>query len=591
MLSGRGNKTPERAKNTGATLRRLWGYIARHKGLALAALALSLIGNLLALVGPWLSGRAINAINPGAGAVDFGQVFLYCALMAVFYIASSVLGYIVSALMIKLSQSVISRLRREVQSRLLDLPVGYFDRHQTGDIVSHISYDIDTLASSLSNDLIQVVASVVTVIGSLVMMLLISPPLVVVFAVTIPLSVLFTRYMSRKVRPLFRKRSKALGELNGYAEEVISGLKTVKAYRSEAVFTERFEEKNAEAAEAYYRAEYFGSITGPAVNFINNLSLSFISVLGAALYLLGRMMLGDLSSFVLYSRKFSGPINEVANIVSELQSAAAAAERVFRILDEQPEKPDAPGAEEAGAVKGHVRVENVTFGYVPGRTIVKNFSMDAVPGSLIAIVGQTGAGKTTLINLLMRFYDPDSGVIRLDGRDISSLTRRSLRRSYAMVLQDTWLFRGTVAENIAYGSKKATREQIISAAKAAMVHSFITGLPKGYDTVLDEEGQGVSQGQKQLLTIARAMLTDAHMLILDEATSSVDTRTERLISDAMRRLMRDKTCFVIAHRLSTIQGADRILVVSDGEIAEQGSHAELMASGGIYAGLYAAQFE
>lgn len=445
--------------------------------------------------------------------------------------------------------------------------------------------------ASLSNDLLQIAASVITVVGSLAMMLVISPVLVLVFAITIPMSVLFTRYMTRKVRPLFHKRSVKLGELNGFVEEIISGQKTTKAYHQEETMVSRFDVKNKEAVDAYYNADYYGSMTGPSVNFINNLSLAFISIFGALLFLFGGLTIGNLSSFVLYSRKFSGPINEMANIISELQSACAAAERVFRLIDEAPEPADAPDAKALDQVVGDVEMEHIHFGYEPQKTIIHDLSLHASPGSLVAIVGPTGAGKTTLINLLMRFYDPQSGEIRLDGNGIQSVTRKSLRLAYAMVLQDTWLFSGTIFENLAYGKKNARREDVEAAAKAARIHRYIMSLPKGYDTLLDDNGMNLSQGQKQLLTIARAMLLDAKMLILDEATSNVDTRTEIQIQAAMRTLMQDKTCFVIAHRLSTIQNADTILVVRDGDIVEQGKHEELMARQGFYAGLYNSQFQ
>ena len=469
--------------------------------------------------------------------------------------------------------------------------MGYFDTHQTGDVISRISYDIDTVNASLSNDLVQLLTTVITVAGALVMMVTISPRLVLVFAFTVPLSLFITKYITGRTRPLFRKRSASLGELNGFVEEMISGQKTLKVYGREEYTQSRFDRKNKEAVEAYYQAEYYGSVVGPCVNFINNLSLSLISVFGALLYLGGAMSVGDISSFVLYSRKFSGPINEAANIFSELQSALAAAERVFRLMDEETESADAPGAGELVRVRGDVRLQHVNFGYEPGRMILRNLSLEAHPGRLIAIVGPTGAGKTTLINLLMRFYDPQSGEILVDGQNALSYTRSSLRRAYAMVLQDTWLFHGTIYENLAYGKMDAGREEVEAAAKAARIHSFIMRLPEGYDTVLTDEGTNISKGQKQLLTIARAMLLDARMLILDEATSNVDTRTEQQIQRAMRTLMEGKTCFVIAHRLSTIENADLILVVDEGEVVEQGTHRELMNRGGTYRRMYEAQFE
>lgn len=583
--------TPEKPKDRKRVLRRLWGYLCRYKAMIIAALLLTFLSNILALIGPTLSGEAIDAIGTKAGGVNFKLVMYYCILMLVFYVVSSALSYILSVLMINLSQKVVFRMREDVFRKLSKLPVSFFDKHQTGDIVSRISYDIDTVNASLSNDLLQIATSIITVVGSLIMMLRISPVLVLVFAVTVPASIFFTKYMTTKVRPLFRNRSVKLGELNGYVEEIISGQKTIKAYNREKYFLSKFDVRNKEAVDAYYNADYYGSITGPSVNFINNMSLAFVSMFGAILFLLGHLSLGALSSFVLYSRKFSGPINEIANIISELQSACAAAERVFRLIDEEPESADALDAVNLTDVTGDVKLEHVKFGYVPGKTIIHDLNLHAEPGKLIAIVGPTGAGKTTVINLLMRFYDPDSGEIRLDGLNINNITRKSLRLSYAMVLQDTWLFSGTIFDNIAYGKKGATYDDVIAAAKAAHIHSFISRLPNGYDTFLDGEGTSISQGQKQLMTIARAMLLDAHMLILDEATSNVDTRTELKIQEAMRTLMENKTCFVIAHRLSTIQGADTILVVQNGDIVEQGNHKQLMDKNGVYASLYRSQFQ
>ena len=510
--------------------------------------------------------------------------------MAVFYAASSALSYILSALMIYLSQKIVYQMRKEVFEKLADMPVNYFDTHQTGDILSRISYDIDTVNASLSNDLLQICTSVITVVGSFIMMVRLSPPLVTIFFVTVPASILFTRYRTKKVRPLFHKRSEKLGELNGFTEEIISGHKTTKAYHQEATMQSRFDQKNEEAVTAFYNADYYGSITGPSVNFINNISLSLVSVFGALLYLYSKISLGDISSFVLYSRKFSGPINEAANILSELQSACSAADRVFQLLDEPSEKADAPDAIVLDHVRGDVKMENIRFGYTPDKIIIPDLNMIAPAGSTVAIVGHTGAGKTTLINLLMRFYDPQGGVISVDGHDIQHVTRKSLRLSYAMVLQDTWLFNGTIFDNIAYGKPGATMEEVTAAAKAAKIDSYIRKLPDGYQTYLSEDGVNISQGQKQLLTIARAMLLDAKMLILDEATSNVDTRTEIQIQAAMQELMKGKTCFIIAHRLSTIQHADNILVVDGGNIVEQGTHAQLMAKGGYYANLYQSQF-
>ncbi len=578
-------------QNRKKVLLRLWTYLFQHKWMILAALLLTFTSNLLALLGPMLSGLAIDYIGTAPGEANFPMVFYYCGLMLLFYIISSALSYLLSVLMIRLSQKVVYQMRKDLFDKLVELPVSFFDSHQTGDIISRISYDIDTVNASLSNDLLQIATSVITVVGSLIMMLFISPILVLVFAVTIPVSILFTRYMTTRVRPLFRKRSAKLGELNGFVEEIISGQKTTKSYHQEETMIGRFDVKNGDAVQAYYEADYYGSMIGPSVNFINNLSLALISVFGALLYLAGNLTPGNLSSFVLYSRKFSGPINEMANIISELQSACAAAERVFRLIDEEPEHADAPGAFTLPETAGDVRMEHIRFGYDPEKIIIHDLNLHAKPGSLVAIVGPTGAGKTTIINLLMRFYDPQEGRILMDGHDSRNITRKSLRAAYTMVLQDTWLFNGTIYENIAFSRPEATREEVEEAAKAARIHRYITQLPDGYDTIVSDNGMNISQGQKQMLTIARAMLSDAKMLILDEATSNVDTRTEQQIQAAMRNLMKDKTCFVIAHRLSTIQNADEILVVQKGDIVEQGNHEQLMAKGGVYAGLYRSQFQ
>ena len=572
------------------TIRRLLGYLMQYKWMFLLALLLAVVSNVFALIGPMLSGKAIDAIEPGLGKVLFAEVFRYCALMALFYVASAVLTYVNSVLMIHLSQRVTYRMRRDVFEHLLTLPVSYFDKLQAGDIISRISYDIDTINASLSNDAVTICTAIITVAGSLISMLMLSPALLCVFVITLPLTVLFTRARATKVRPLFRRRSAMLGKLNGYAEEIFSGQKSVKAYNQETEMVRRFDEKNEESVQANFIAEFTGGTVGPCVNFINNLSLCLISTGGALLYLFGHISLGAVGAFIQYSKKFSGPIGELANITSELQSAMAAADRIFTLLDQPSEAPDAPDAVELARSAGDVTLEHVRFAYTPDREIIHDLSVDVHAGQRIAIVGPTGAGKTTLVNLLMRFYDPQGGRITIDGRDIQQVTRKSLRLQYTMVLQDTWLFHGTIAENIAYGREGASQADIEQAARMAHVHDFITGLPEGYNTVLSDDGSSLSKGQKQLLTIARAMLADAPMLILDEATSNVDTRTERLIQDAMYSLMEGRTCFIIAHRLSTIQNADLILVVRDGDIVEQGTHSQLLQKGGFYAALYNAQF-
>ncbi len=594
-MAAPGPKTPaskkyERARDPKKALRGLWSYLKLYKWMLIAAVLLTFAGNGLALVGPMLSGKAIDAIM-GIGKVDFDTVFYYAGWMVLFYAASAALSYGLALLMRTITQKTVRKMRQDVFNKLMELPVGYFDTHLSGDIISRISYDIDVINTSLSNDVVQICASVVTVTGSFIMMVLIAPSLVVVMLITIPMSILYTRHMAKKTRPRYARRSAKLGEMNGFVEEMITGQKVIQAYAREEVMQKRFYDVNKAAMDAYYDADYCNATMGPTVNFINNLSLTLVTVFGALLYLKGTLSIGNISSFVQYSRKFSGPINEVANIAGEIQSALAAAERVFRVLNEEEEVSDVYGAVELDVVRGRVEIQNITFGYSEETPILKDFSLNVEPGRLIAIVGPTGAGKTTLINLLMRFYDPQKGEIRIDGREHREIKRDSLRRAYAMVLQDTWVFGGTIFDNIAYGRENATMEEVVEAAKAAHIHSYIKRLPDGYNTILTEDGVNISKGQKQLLTIARAMLLDSKMLILDEATSNVDTRTEIRIQKAMEKLMEGKTCFIIAHRLSTIQHADLILVVNNGQIAERGSHAELIQKKGFYYKLYTSQFE
>lgn len=588
---GKGPKDEKRRPRKKYLLFRLWRYLGRYYPLLIAGFLLMLLSSLLALVGPKLSGKAIDAIGIRAGGVDFERVFFYAGWMAVFYVFSAFFSYLLSLLTINLTRKVIYQMRKDVFEKLARLPVSFFDQYQTGDIISIITYDIDTVNQSLSNDFLQIMQSVITVLFSLVMMLSIAPVMVLIFVVTIPISALLTRFITSRSRPLYRVRSKKLGELNGFVEEMLGGQKTTRAYGREEQVIAAFDLKNEQAVGANTKAEYYGTLAGPSVNFMNNTSLALISVFGSLLYLQGGIGIGDISSFVQYSRKFSGPINETANILGELQSAFAAAERVFRLMDEIPEKPDEESARILREVYGEVALKKVSFGYPSGQKILKDFNLHARAGEQIAIVGPTGAGKTTVINLLMRFYDIDQGCILLDGEDTYKITRDSLRGAYTMVLQDAWLFHGTIYENLAYGRENITMEEVERAARAAMIYSYIQKLPEGFQTQITDNGVHISKGQRQLLTIARAMLSDAHMLILDEATSNVDTRTEMQIQKAMRSLMAEKTCFVIAHRLSTIRGADQILVIRDGRIAEQGNHKELLSKKGLYYQMYHAQFE
>lgn len=580
---------------------RLLGYVLNSWPLFILAVIMTLLSNQLALLGPKYSGDAIDAIASKSG-VNFAVVTDSVVKMLVCYVLSAVLSYVLSIVMINISQRVVYTMRKQLFEKLTTLPVGYFDTTATGDIISRISYDIDTVNASLSHDLVQVMTSLYTVIGSLVFMWNISKPMIIIFVITVPISILFTKYRSKKVRPHFQLRSKKLGELNGYAEEMLSGCRTIQAYHRESEIGSRFDKRNDEAMNAYFKAEYYASAMGPSVNFINNLSISLVMILGGILYMYSSsgliqsgslffITLGGVAQFVQYSRKFAGPINEFANILHEFQSAFSAAERVFRIIDTAPEKPDSSDAVSLSDVKGEVDFKNVSFGYDSSKEILHSISFKAKTGQTTAIVGPTGAGKTTVINLLMRFYDITKGCITVDGSIIDSIKREHLRKAYTMVLQDTWLFHGTVFENIAYGKENATYEEVIKAAKAAKIHNYIEHLPDGYDTVLSDDGINISKGQKQLITIARAMLSDAPMLILDEATSNVDSRTEIQIQEALSSLMKGRTCFVIAHRLSTIKNADNIIVIDKGEIIEQGNHSELLSLGGFYSKLYNSQFD
>lgn len=581
----------ENPKDTRGALLRMLKYLGTYKFLLALIILLSIGGNVLALLGPDFAGKAINEAAAGAGKVNFERVYYYAKRMLLCYLLSSAVTFSISIIMMYVSKWIAGKMRKDVFDKLMKLPVGYFDVNQAGDIISRVSYDIDVVGTCLATDVVQIINSIVTVTGSFVMMVIISPLLSVIALITVPLAIFYTSRMRRVTQPRFSKRSKVYGKMNGFVEEMFSGQKTINAYAYENGVNDRYDVINHEAADAYYDAEYYGVTMGPSVGAINNIGLALVGILGSALYLLEKINLGQISSFILYTRKFSGPINEIANIVNELYSALAAAERVFTLLDEPEETADAADAEVLADVRGHVEMKNVSFGYVPEKTILHDLSLDAHAGKLVAIVGPTGAGKTTIINLLMRFYDVNSGEIFVDEKETRSLTRRSLRGAYAMVLQDTWVFEGTIFENIAYGKENATMEEVVRAAKAAHIHKFITCLPQGYRTVISADGGNISKGQKQLLTIARAMLYDAKMLILDEATSNVDTETERQIQKAMRELMAGKTCFVIAHRLSTIKNANHILVLNQGDVMESGKHEELMAKKGFYYDLYAAQFE
>lgn len=554
------------------------------------AIITTVVANVLALYAPKLIGLAIDAIGV-SGNVNFDKVFYYAIVLIIVYLISSLFIYLLHRLLIIVSNRITFRLRKEIFEHLQRLPISYFDKNQTGDIISKISYDVDTINTSLSADILHLFNGIITAVGSFVMMYSISKILVLVVLVTVPVVFYIARLRMHKVKPLFRLRSRKLGELNGFTEEMLSGAKTIKAYGQEETMISKYDEKDVEASDAYYNADYQGSILGPSVNGINNLSLSFVSMFGTILFVQGSLSIGAISSFVMYSRKFAGPINETAGIITEIQTAITAAERVFRLLDEPVEVEDIKDAVVLQDTNGEVDIEHVSFGYVEDVKVLHDLNLHVDPGKLFAIVGPTGAGKTTIINLLMRFYDVDEGVIKIDGIPITNITRESLRQAFSMVLQESWLFEGTIQENVAYAKEGASLDEVIEVCKKAHIHNYIMSLPNNYQTVLTDNAINISKGQKQLLTIARAMLSTAKMLILDEATSNVDSKTEMQIQKAMLELMKGRTCFVIAHRLSTIKTADQILVLDHGQVIETGNHEQLLHNKGFYARLFNAQFD
>jgi len=580
------------AKNRTQTLKRLWYYLSYYKGRLILGIVLTILSNTLSLIGPYLTGQMINemaVVNEGLD-IDFHTIFILGGLMISFYLISAIMNYILSIALVKMSQSVVYKLRSDLFNKMTTVKVNYFDTNQTGDIISRMSYDIDTIAGSLSSDALSLITSTITLVVSFVMMIIVSPLLLLIFFITIPLSFLMTSLLSRIIKKKLRIRNRSLGELNGYTEEMISAQKTIQSYVQEEAIYEKYQSLNEDTAKKSYEAGYYLTTTGPSIMFINNFGTALVGTAGAVLALFGRILIGDLSAFMLYSKRFSGPINHVSNLIADIQSALAAAERVFYVLDQEDETKDIEDAKDFGIRQGAVKVDNISFRYVPETPVLENVSFNVKPGQTVAIVGETGAGKTTLVNLLMRFYDIDKGQILIDNTNIEHYNRRYYRKAFSMVLQDTWIFKGTVLENIKYGNGDVSFEEVVEAAKKARIHHYISHLPDGYDTMLSDEGVNISKGQKQLIVIARAMLSKSQLLILDEATSNVDTYTEVNIQEAMLNLMKNKTSFVIAHRLSTIRNADIILFVDKGNIIEQGTHDNLMAKKGHYHDLFMSQF-
>ncbi|HOA71516.1 MAG: ABC transporter ATP-binding protein [Bacillota bacterium] len=589
-----------RIKDFRGTLARLSSYLGPRKPALVVVIMLSVISTLFSIVSPKIMGKATTRLFegimqkaqgvPGAG-IDFEYIGRILAILAVLYVASAAFSFLQGFIMAGIAQSTVYEMRKQVQAKLNRLPLKYFDSRPHGEILSRVINDVDAVSSTLQESLVQVISAAVTLVGAFVMMLTISPWLTLVTLVTLPLTAVATWYVTRRSQGYFVGYRKVLGELNGYVEEMYAGHKVVKAFGLEDESINRFDQVNQELYEQGWKSQFLSGLLMPVIGLINNIGYVIVAVAGGLMVWKRTIEIGDIQAFINYSRRFTQPIRQTASIANVIQSTVAAAERIFEILDEEEETPDPEDAVPVPVdLKGEVRFEHVRFGYEEDKVLIEDLNFHAKPGQTIAIVGPTGAGKTTLVNLLMRFYDIDGGRITIDGIDIRDFKRSDLRRLFGMVLQDVWLFSGTIRDNIAYGRENATEEEMVRAAKAARADHFIRTLPDGYDTVLTEDASNLSQGQKQLLTIARGILADPPMMILDEATSNVDTRTEILVQEAMETLMKGRTSFVIAHRLSTIRNADLILVMDDGKIVEQGTHSELLARNGFYAELYYSQF-
>lgn len=569
------------------TLRRLYEYTAEYKGIMAALIFAALLANSFALVAPYVSGRAIDFIK-GENNVDFAMVTKFCVILFAIYIFNGAFTWVMTYFTNVLSNRTIEKIRRDAFFKIEKLPLKFFDNHSHGDIISRLTNDVDAVSEGLLQGITQVFSGIVTVVGSLVLMFMLSAKITVCVVIITVICFFVSKAIAANSGKMFREQAQTTGELNGYASEKISNLKIVKAFGYEKRSAEAFGEINGRLYECGQKAQFYSSLVNPTTRLINNTAYIAVGVLGGIAALNGHLSVGIISSFLIYATQFARPINDMTSILTQLQSAQAAAQRIFA-LDDIPSEPDDANRAELKVENGYVEFKDVDFSYNKQTELIKNLNIDARPGQRIAIVGPTGAGKTTIVNLLMNFYDTDSGKIFVDGQDINSVTRDSLRKAFGMVLQDTWLFSGTVRDNIAYGKENASEEEIVNAAKAASAHSFIKRLPQGYDTMITEDGGNLSGGQKQLLTIARAMLFDPQILILDEATSNVDTMTEQRIQKAFLKIMEGRTSFIIAHRLSTIREADLILVMNMGKIVEQGTHEELLKKNGFYAKLYNAR--
>lgn len=595
-----GRMTTQKAKDFKGTMRSLLAELGRYKFRLIAVIVFAVLSTIFNIAGPKVLAKATTALATGwvaklrgTGSIDFGYIGKILLILLAMYLVSAAFSFCQSWIMSGLSQKMCYDFRRQISEKINRLPLAYFEKRTVGEVLSRITNDVDTLGQSLNQSITQLITSITTMIGVLIMMLTISPTMTLIAILILPVSMALVLLVVRFSQKYFRAQQKVLGSVNGQVEEVYSGHNVVKAFNREDAVLNDFDEANNRLFESAWKSQFLSGLMQPIMTFVGNLGYVAVAVSGSIFAARGIITIGDIQAFIQYVRNFTQPIQQLAQVSNMLQSMAAASERVFEFLGEPEEEQNADPARRAdpACIDGQVTFDHVKFGYTPEKTVIRDFSCDVKPGQKVAIVGPTGAGKTTMVKLLMRFYDVNSGAITLDGHNVKDFDRSALREGFGMVLQDTWLFQGTIMENIRYGRLDATDEEVIAAAKAANADHFIRTLPGGYQMELNEDASNVSQGQKQLLTIARAILADNKILILDEATSSVDTRTEQRIQTAMDNLMRGRTSFVIAHRLSTIKDADLILVMRDGDIVEQGTHDDLLAAGGFYADLYNSQFE
>ena len=592
-MGGMGGGTTQKAKNFKKTMVKIIGYLRPYWGLLILVVISAIISTIFAIASPKVLGNMTTEIVKGLmgrTGIDFNAITNIGLWLIGLYVISALFSYIQSWLMTTISQKVTYKFRRDISEKIARLPLRYFDRHENGEIVSHVTNDVETISQNLNQSMTQVITSVITIIGILAMMISISWQMTIIALLVLPISVFLISFIVKKSQRYYDRQQAALGEIDGHIDEMFSNHAIVKTFNGEQRSINKFNLVNTKLYNSGWKSQFLSGLMMPIMQFISNLGYVGVAVTGGWLAINGKISIGDIQAFIQYMNQFTQPISQTANIANILQATAASAERVFEFLNQDEEASEAQTSAAIKSVKGEVILKNVSFGYNPDQPIIKNFSVHIKPKHSVAIVGPTGAGKTTIVNLLMRFYDVDSGSIIIDGIDTATMKRNEVRKLFGMVLQDTWLFQGTIAENIAYGKHNATKKEIVLAAKAAHADHFISTLADGYDTVISETADSISAGEKQLLTIARAILADAPMLILDEATSSVDTRTESLIQSAMEKLSHGRTSFVIAHRLSTIRNADVILVMRDGNIVEQGTHKELLAKNGYYAELYDSQF-